>query len=305
MTREEDHYIRSLKIAIGVTFGILVLEVIGGFVSGSLALLSDAGHMLVDGLSLAISLGAITISHRLPSKDQTFGFHRVEVLAALVNGVILFILSGVILYEAYLRFLKPSPVNGEIMLIVAVVGLLANLIVAYGLTGSHDLNIQGAFLHVLGDALSSMAVVAGALVISITDLLAIDPILSALLVVVILISTYRLVRDSVAILLQFTPKDVDVDFLVKDMESVRGVDGVHNIHVWALCSHVNVLDAHVYTCEPDVTSIEKIKQEIKIRLERYNIRHSTLEFECEKCKDCRLVQEVEHGQQEDRERDEV
>jgi cobalt-zinc-cadmium efflux system protein len=294
MPHEEEHYVRSLKIAIGVTFGILLLEVIGGLISGSLALLSDAGHMLVDGLSLGISLGAITIAHRLPTKQRTFGFHRVEVLAALVNGVILFILSGVILYEAYLRFLKPEPVNSEIMLIVAAIGLVANLVIAYGLTGSHDLNIRGAFLHVIGDALSSFAVVGGAIVISFTGYLAIDPILSALLVVVILFSTYRLIRDSVVILLQFTPRDVDFDAMVKDMESVRGVDGVHDIHIWALCSHVNVLDAHVYSCEQDVFRRDEIKDEIKKHLEKFNIRHSTLEFECEECKDCRLIREVEH-----------
>jgi cobalt-zinc-cadmium efflux system protein len=294
MLRGEEHYVRSLKIAIGVTFGILLLEIAGGLVSGSLALLSDAGHMLVDGLSLAISLGAISISRRLPSKERTFGFHRVEVLAALINGVVLFILSGVILYEAYLRFLHPEPVNGGIMLVVAAIGLAANLVIAYGLTGSHDLNIRGAFLHVIGDALSSFAVVAGAIVISLTGYLVIDPVLSALLVVVILVSTYRLMRDSVAILLQFTPKDVDFDAMVKDMESVKGVDGVHNVHVWALCSHVNVLDAHVYSCEQEVSRRDKIKDEIKKDLEKFNIRHSTLEFECEECKDCRLIRELEH-----------
>jgi cobalt-zinc-cadmium efflux system protein len=294
MLRSEEHYVRSLKIAIGVTFGILLLEVAGGLVSGSLALLSDAGHMLVDGLSLAISLGAISISRRLPSKERTFGFHRVEVLAALINGVVLFILSGVILYEAYLRFLHPEPVNSGIMLVVAAIGLAANLVIAYGLTGSHDLNIRGAFLHVIGDALSSFAVVAGAIVISLTGYLVIDPVLSALLVVVILVSTYRLMRDSVAILLQFTPKDVDFDAMVKDMESVKGVDGVHNVHVWALCSHVNVLDAHVYSCEQEVSRRDKIKDEIKKDLEKFNIRHSTLEFECEECKDCRLIRELEH-----------
>jgi cation diffusion facilitator family transporter len=294
MLPEEDRYVRSLKTAIIVTFSILLLEVVGGFLSGSLALLSDAGHMLVDGLSLGISLGAILISRRLPTKKRTFGFHRVEVLAALVNGVILFILSGVILYEAYLRFLNPEPVNSEIMLVVAVIGLVTNLVIAYRLSGSHDLNIRGAFLHVIGDALSSVAVVGGAIIISFTGYLAIDPILSAFLVVVILFSIYRLIRDSVAILLQYTPKDVDFDTMVEDIESTPGVDGVHDVHIWALCSHVNVLDAHVYSCERDVVRRDAIKEELKKRLEKFNIRHSTLEFECEECKDCRLVREVEH-----------
>jgi cobalt-zinc-cadmium efflux system protein len=294
MPVRKETYIRPLQIAIVVTFGILLLEVVGGFISGSLALVSDAGHMLVDGLSLGISLGAISIAQRLPSKGRTFGFHRAEVLAALVNGVILLILSGVILYEAYLRFRSPLPVNSGIMFVVAVIGLLANLGVAYGLTGSHDLNIRGAYLHVVGDTLSSFAVVGGAIIISYTGFLLIDPLLSALIVIVILFSTYRLVSESAAILLQFTPKDVNFDAMVKDMESVEGVDGVHNIHVWALCSHINVLDAHVYSCQQDVSVLERIKLEMKKRLGNYNIRHSTLEFECEECKDCRLVREVEH-----------
>jgi cobalt-zinc-cadmium efflux system protein len=146
----------------------------------------------------------------------------------------------------------------------------------------------------VGDALSSFAVVGGAIIISYTGFLLIDPLLSALIVIVILFSTYRLVSESAAILLQFTPKDVNFDAMVKDMESVEGVDGVHNIHVWALCSHINVLDAHVYSCQQDVSVLERIKLEMKKRLGNYNIRHSTLEFECEECKDCRLVREVEH-----------
>lgn len=288
----DDDYERLLKRAIVITVVFFLVEIIGGFVSGSLSLLSDAGHMLVDGLSLGISLGAITIAHQLPSKGRTFGFHRIEILAALVNGVILLILSGWILLEAYRRFLHPSSVNSTVMLWVAAVGLIANLVIAYSLYGSHDLNIQGAFLHVLGDTLSSIAVVVGALLISITGLLIIDPLLSAIIVVVLLSSTVSLIWESVTILLQFTPRDVDFDAMVRDIESVEGVDGVHNIHIWALCSHINVFDGHIYSCERNVSRLEGIKKEVKERLGRYNIQHSTLEIECEECQDCRIVQEV-------------
>ena len=288
----DDHYERLLKVAIVITFIFFLVEVIGGFLSGSLSLLSDAGHQLVDVLSLGISLGAITIAHHLPSKGRTFGFHRVEILTALVNGVILLILSAWILLEAYRRFLHPQSVNIMVMFGVAAVGFIANLLVTYYLHGSHDLNIQGAFLHMLGDTLSSIAVVIGAIIIALTGLLLIDPLLAAIIVVVLLVSTASLIWESVAILLQFTPRDVDFDAMVRDIESVKGVDGVHNIHVWALCSHINVFDGHIYSCERDVTALEGIKKEIKERLRKYNIQHSTLEIECEECRDCRIVQEV-------------
>jgi cobalt-zinc-cadmium efflux system protein len=175
---------------------------------------------------------------------------------------------------------------------VAVIGLVANLAAMYVLHGSHDLNIRSAFLHVLGDTLSSVAVIVAAVWIAFTGQTFVDPLLSIAIALLILVSSFSLLRDAFRILLQFAPPAVDTEEVIRDIESVPGVDGVHNVHLWSLCSNINVLDAHVYSCETDLQKLEAIKQEIKHRLEKYRIRHSTLEFESCKCGDCRIVREL-------------
>ena len=282
---------RSLKIALVITVIFLLVELAGGFISGSLALLSDAGHMFSDVLALILSLGAIVLTARLPTKERTYGFRRAEVFAAFINSLLLVAISAGIFYEAYQRSLFPSPVRGPVMGAVAVAGLLANIVVAYLLHGSRELGVRSAFLHVIGDAVSSVAVIAAAAWISFTGQTLIDPILSGFISVMILVSAAGILRETLSILLQFTPRSVDFDTVVADMMQVPGVSGVHHVHIWSLSSDIHVLDAHVYSCERDVAGIEKIKQEIKKRLKRYNIIHSTLEFECEQCRDCAIVED--------------
>lgn len=283
---------RSLKIAIILTAVIFIAEVAGGLLSGSLALLGDAGHMLQDVFSLLLSLGAMVIAGRLPTPSRTFGYHRFEIGAAIVNGFLLIGVSLLIVYEALVRFSRPAPINSTIMLGVAIIGLAANLIAGYLLHGSHDLNMRSAFLHVLGDTLSSVAVIAAALWIAVTGQTVVDPLLSIAIAVLILVTSFALLRDAFSILLEFAPRDVDTEEVIRAMESVAGVDGVHHVHLWSLCSNINILDAHVYSCETDVKRLETIKQEIKHRLEKFRIRHSTLEFECEECRDCRPHREL-------------
>jgi len=283
---------RSLKLAIVLTAIIFLAEVIGGLVSGSLALLGDAAHMLQDVVALLLSLGAIIIAGRLPSPSRTFGYHRVEIGAAVINGFLLIGVSIMIVNEALARFSSPRPIDSTVMLGVAVIGLAANLAAMYVLHGSHDLNIRSAFLHVLGDTLSSVAVIVAAAWIAFTGQTFVDPLLSIAIAILILISSFSLLREAFRILLQFAPRDVDTEAVIRDIESVVGVDGVHNVHLWSLCSNINVLDAHVYSCETDLHKLEEIKQEIKHRLEKYRIRHSTLEFECCECGDCRIVREL-------------
>jgi cobalt-zinc-cadmium efflux system protein len=289
----EKNYERTLKIAISVTFIFFLIEAAGGFFSGSLSLLSDAGHMLRDVFALLLSLVAISVARRIASKDRTFGYHRVEIFAAFINGLVLIGISIGIFYEAVGRLSNPAPINSSIMFVVAAIGLGANLAVALKLQGSHDLNVRSAFLHVLSDTISSLAVLVAAVVITFTGQTISDPILSMAIAVVILGSSILIIRDTVSILLQFTPRGIDLDQVVKDIFSVKGVDGVHNVHLWTLCSNINILDAHIYSCERDVTAIEAIKQEVKRRLETYQVRHSTLEFECEACMDCRVVRQIE------------
>ncbi len=220
--------------------------------SGSLALLGDAAHMLQDVVALLLSLGAIIIAGRLPSPSRTFGYHRVEIGAAVANGFLLIGVSVMIVFEALARFSHPRPIDSTVMFGVAVIGLAANLAAMYVLHGSHDLNIRSAFLHVLGDTLSSVAVIAAAIWIAFTGQTFVDPLLSIAIAVLILVSSFSLLREALRILLQFAPRDVDTEAVIRDIESVAGVDGVHNVHLWSLCSNINVLDAHVYSCETDL-----------------------------------------------------
>jgi cobalt-zinc-cadmium efflux system protein len=281
-----------MKIALLITSVFFLVEVAGGLLSGSLALISDAGHMFSDLLSLLLSIGAMTLALQLPTKERTYGYHRGEIFAAFINSLLLIGVSAVILWEAYQRLLNPAPVQGGLMFIVACIGLAANLAVVFLLHGSHNLNVRSAFLHVVGDLVSSLAVIGAAVWISFTGQVIADPILSGLIAVLIVISAAKIFRETVVILLQFTPQSVDFDAVVADMASVNGVDGVHHVHLWSLCSDINVLDAHVYSCEKDLEKIELMKQEIKVRLKKYRILHSTLEFECNECKECALVEHI-------------
>jgi cobalt-zinc-cadmium efflux system protein len=269
-----------------------MVELAGGLVSGSLALVSDAGHMFSDVLALLLSLGAITLATRLPTKERTYGFRRAEIFAAFVNSLLLIGVSAVILGEAYQRLLNPAPIQSSLMGVVAVIGLIANLAVAFLLHGSHDLNIRSAFLHVIGDAVSSVAVIGAAAWIALTGQVFVDPLLSGFIAVLIIVSAAGILRETIGILLQFTPRSVDFDAVIADMTSVSGVSGVHHVHIWSLSSDINVLDAHIYSCEQNMSRIGEMKQEIKKRLEKYHIHHSTLEFECEECKNCAVVEPV-------------
>lgn len=286
---------KSLKIAIILTSLFCIIEVVGGLISGSLSLVGDAGHMLRDAFALFISLGAINIAKKLPTKTKTFGYHRIEIFAAFVNGILLIGISGWIFWEAYQRFFTPKPIESTTMFIVALIGLLVNLYVAFKLHGSHDLNVKTAFMHVLTDTLSSIAVIFASIWIFLTNQTIVDPILSIAITVFILFSASTIMRDAVRILLEFTPKDIDFNEVIKDIENVKGVQGVHNVHLWSLCSNINIIDAHIFTTESDTwAKIEKIKKEIKKSLEKYNIRHATLEFECEECMENDKIKKVMH-----------
>jgi cobalt-zinc-cadmium efflux system protein len=293
---EQEEYAPALQIGVLVTLLVFAVEVAGGYLSGSLSLLSDAGHMFIDASSLVMALAAIRASHSLPTRQRSYGMHRAGIFAAFVNGILLVGVSVLILYEAYQRLVAPRQIEAGVMLIVAVVGLGANLLIAWYLHGSHDLNVRGAFFHVLGDALSSLAVVAAAVIIMVTGQTLADPVLSGIIAVVILITAFGVLRESTEILFQFTPRDLDYDEVIREITSVPGVKGVHDIHIWSLSSSIRVMDAHIFSCERDVMKNEEIKHEIKRRLGHFRIYHTTLEFECEECRDagnhaCVLVRE--------------
>lgn len=291
----EDHRLeKSLRLAIILTSMFFVIEVIGGYVSGSLSLLGDAGHMFRDVLALFISLSAMQIARRLPTKTRTFGYHRIEILAAFLNGIALIAISAFLLREGYLRLLSPRPVESGVMFAVAIVGLAVNVYVATRLRESRDINVRSAFMHVVMDALISVGVVAASVWIFFTGHTVVDPALGMGISIVVFVSAFTILKDAARILLEFAPKDVGFDDVIKDLEGVDGVKGAHNVHLWSICSNINAVDAHVFTDRKDLVKIEEIKQEIRKRLEKYNIKHVTLEFECEECVEKEKVRKVGH-----------
>ncbi|EYB66314.1 MULTISPECIES: cation diffusion facilitator family transporter [Deinococcus] len=270
---------RQLSVALALTGTFLVVEVIYGFLSGSLALLSDAGHMLTDVMALVLSLFAIRIGQRAADGKRTFGYRRAEILAAALNAGALFAIGLYILFEAYRRLREPVEVQSTTMLIVAVLGLIVNLISARILvSGSeHSLNVKSAYLEVMGDLLGSVAVIVGALVIRFTGLTWVDPVLGAGIGLWVLPRTWVLLRSSVNVLLEGVPEGVDLDGLRAELAALPGVQEVHDLHVWSVTSGLHSLTAHlvVATGQPQAALLPQVHA----IAERHGIEHSTVQFE--------------------------
>lgn len=280
---------RPLQMSLGIVLVIMAAEVIGGILSNSLALLSDAGHMLIDALALTLSLVAMAIARRPATRTRTYGYHRIEILAALANGITVGLVSLYIFYEAYQRFSQPPVVKIPLMLLVAIIGLVANLAAIFLLRGgsASSLNIRAAFWHVIGDTVSSVGVIITAIVISVTGWYVADPIIAMVIGVIILWGAVRLVRESVDILSDIVPKHIPVDKVIEAIKNIPGVADVHDIHIWTLTSGVHALSAHVLVTDRMVSGSAGIIQAAKQELEQhFNIMHSTLQLECEKCESC-------------------
>lgn len=265
---------------------MMIAEVIGGLLSNSLALLSDAGHMFTDTLALALSFFAMKFADMPATERKTFGFYRLEILAALANGVFLVLISLYIIYEAYLRLLNPQPVQGILMLAVAVLGLVVNVIGALFLIKHHEtnLNIRGAFLHIIGDAVSSVGVIIGGIVIYYTGWFLIDPILSIVIALGIIAGAYGLVAESVSILLESTPSHINVAAVSGEIGRIKGVREAYHVHIWAITSGVYALSAHVLIDDQLVSGSRELLDGIRALLaEKFKILHSTIQLECERC----------------------
>ena len=277
---------RPLIIALMITASFTVIELIGGLLSGSLALMSDAGHMFTDTLALILSLGALRIALRPPTEERTFGFTRAEILAALTNATVLIVLSLIILYEAVMRFFNPPEINEFIMLIVAIAGLGANTAGIYFL---HDqsrtnLNIRGAFLHVMGDLLSSIGVIVAALLIYFFDLTIADPILSAFIGAIILYNAWKLLTQSTSILLESVPSHIELKDVRDALMKIEGITEIHDLHIWTLASGLYALSAHVVVSDRRVSDCsDLIERSEHILKERFSITHTTFQIECEEC----------------------
>jgi cobalt-zinc-cadmium efflux system protein len=277
---------RRLTWALGITLAIFVLELVGGFLSNSLALISDAGHLFGDVLALGLSLFAAIVARRPPTARRTYGYHRIEVLAAVFNGMTLFFLAGYIFYEAYQRLMNPEPVKSVLMLAVALVGLLANLIVMARLreAAGENLNVRAAFLHVLGDMLGSVGVVAGGLIMLFTGNYLVDPIISFFVGLIILFGAVSVVREGASILLESVPRNINYEKLKGDMERVEGIISVHDLHIWTISSSRLALSAHVKVSDQSTHAAQAILQEAcRILADEYDIRHTTLQLECGCC----------------------
>lgn len=272
---------RSLKIVFGITTCYMFIEVIVGFMSNSLALLSDAAHMLTDVGGQALALFAIWMASKPKNNKKTYGYLRAEIFSALINALVLICISGYILYEAWQRFKEPPAVAGIPMLIVAVCGLLVNLVGMKILrAGSEEsINIKGAFLEVVSDMLSSVAVIIAGIIIIATGWLYIDPIMSALIGLFILPRTYSLLKESIDILLEGVPKNVDFVSVEQFIAGQEGVKALHDLHIWTLTSGVNALSAHVVMeAETKLYEINELMAKIKSELgETFKITHTTIE----------------------------
>ena len=274
---------RKLLITIILTGTVMVVEVLGGFFSNSLALISDAGHMLTHAFALMVSYFAILYACRPPTKEKSFGFYRAEILAALFNGITLIVITGFIFWEAYRRILSPKPIDEIQMIIIALIGLGVNIVSAIVLRGAsrESLNVRSAFIHMLGDTASSVAVVIGAVIIYFTNFYIIDPIFSIIIAIVILIWAFSLIRDSVKILMESTPRSIDVNKLKIDLiENIKEIKDMHDIHVWEITSNMYCMTAHIIIKDMQVRNTEAVLGRINNFLEeKYNIQHPIIQFE--------------------------
>ena len=280
---------RRLGIALGLNIVLVVAQVVFGLVAHSLGLLADAGHNLSDVAAVVVSLVAVRWARRAPTAEHSYGYHRGTILAALVNAAMILAATCFIVYEGIRRLAHPEPVRGGVVVVVALAAFAVNAGAALVLRDAgSDLNMRSALLHMAGDAVASLGVAVAGVVILVTGrFLWLDPVVSMAIGVLIAVEAFSLVRDAAEVLLESTPRDVDLDHLTAAIAAVEGVDTVHDLHVWSLSSEVRALSAHVVlTGHPSLEEAQVVGERIKASVSRpFAIAHSTLELECEPCAD--------------------
>jgi len=278
---EHGHARQPLKTALIITSTFLVAEFIGALYTNSLALLADSGHMLTDVAALSLSFFAIRFSSRRATPRMTYGFYRVEILAALLNGVFLILVALYIFYEAYHRFMDPPSIKADWMLIVAIVGLLANVASAWVLFGQHreSLNVRGAFFHVMTDAIGSVGAVFASIAIIVGGYRIADPLISIVVAVLIMWSSWALIRDAVDILLEGTPAHINIVNLREQLGNVEGVGSIHDLHVWTLTSGVLAMSCHVVAESDHFNRTELLTRVNGVARQRFRIDHTTIQIE--------------------------
>ena len=283
---------RSLVLVLGLSLAILVIELVGGIAAGSLALLADAGHVFTDVAGLTLALGAIWLAGRPASDARTFGWYRAEILAAALNAVILFCLAAVLLVEAWRRLAEPPEIASGLMLAVALLGGAVNLVSLAILRGpqARSLNMRGAYLEVAGDLLGSVAVIVAAVIIALTGFVTADAIASAVIGLAILPRTWKLLRDAVDILLEATPKGMDLDAVRSHLLGAQGVADIHDLHAWTITSGLPVVSAHIVLA-PGAVPADVLDELCGCLSGDFDVEHSTLQLETS---DRRRIEEAGH-----------
>ncbi len=275
-----------LALSLILTLVFVFVEAIAGIIGNSLALLTDAAHNFTDVIALGLSWYAIRLTSQPANSGKTYGYHRAGILVALINSTTLVIISLGIFYEAYHRFLNPPKVESGILIVVGLIAVVINVVTALLVKkgSEHDLNIRSAFLHLMGDVLSTIGAVIAGIIIYFTNANWLDPFVSVLIGFLILYNAWGILRDAVNILLEATPRDVDTSKLVHDVMQVEGVLGVHDLHVWSLTQNLRTMSAHVLTDDLTISDGANIQQKInEVVYHRYNIAHATLQLECVDC----------------------
>ncbi|MED4056500.1 cation diffusion facilitator family transporter [Niallia taxi] len=275
---------KVLLLSFIIITSYMLIEAVGGFITNSLALLSDAGHMLSDSISLVIALLAFQLGEKAASFNNTYGFKRFEIIAAMINGVTLILISLYIIYEAIGRFANPPEVATTGMLIISIIGLLVNVIVAWimlrGGNTEHNLNMRGAFLHVISDMLGSVGAIIAAILIMVFGWGWADPLASVIVALLILRSGYFVMKDALHILMEGTPQNVNVKEVIEIMEKTEGIQGIHDLHIWSITSELNALSCHaVVANDLTVAESEKILRHLEHELEHKGITHMTIQLE--------------------------
>lgn len=278
--------IRRLALSLGITLAFVVVEVVAGVFANSLALLTDAAHNFTDVLALALSWWALRLTAQPANHKKTYGYHRAGILVALINSTTLVVIALGIFIEAYHRFVNPPEVQADILIGVGLIAVIVNVVTALLVRrgAEHDLNIRSAFLHLMGDVLSTVGAVVAGVIIRYTNWDWLDPTVSVLIGILILWSAWGIVREAIDILMESTPTDIDMESMIRDINSVDGVRGVHDLHVWSISRATRTLSAHLVTEDIPISDGAFIQSRVnELLYHKYDVNHATLQLECEDC----------------------
>jgi cobalt-zinc-cadmium efflux system protein len=275
-----------LALSLSLTAFFVVLEAAAGIYANSLALLTDAAHNFTDVIALGLSWYAVSLTTRPSNSQKTYGYHRAGILAALANSTTLVLISLGVFYEAYQRFKSPPEIKSGVLVVVGFIAVVVNLVTALLVRrgSEHDLNLRSVFLHLIGDVVSTVGAVIAGVIIYFTHANWLDPFVSVLIGFLILYSAWGILRETVGILLESTPRDVDMQAMVADIKQVKGVLGVHDLHVWSLAQNLRTMSAHILTDDLPISKGAEIQRQVnEVVFHRYNIAHATLQLECVDC----------------------